>query len=186
MRTTSFIRALLVPCILGAAPSVDAQLADIQTGARVRLAAPGLLAARIEGIVERRTTDSIAVVTQPGAIVVVPIRSITAGAISRGKSRTAGAKHGMLWGVPIMTLGGILVAAIDECGSHNAAGRTSSGCVDTGWEIVPLAVVSGVLYGAGIGALIGRERWDQFELPVRVSVRPSARGVALSVRMGNR
>ncbi len=161
-------------------------MADIQTGVRVRLTAPGVTAARTEGIVVRRTMDSIAVVTQPGTIVVVPTRSITAGAISRGKSRSDGAKRGMLWGVPIMTLGGIMVAAIDECASNNPAGRTSSACVDTGWEFVPLAAVSGLLYGAGIGALIGRERWDKFELPVRVSVRPGANGVALSLRMGNR
>ena len=186
MRTSSFIRALLVPCILCAAPPAAAQMADLQTGVRVRLAAPGVTAARIEGMVVRRTTDSIAVVTQPGGIVVVPTRSITAGEISRGKSRAAGAKRGFVWGTGTMTLYGILLMSIDECAGDNRAGSTAPRCKETGWEFVPLAAVSGGLWGAGIGALIGRERWEQFSMPARVSVVPSAGRIAWSVQIGNR
>ena len=33
-----------------------------------------------------------------------------------------------------------------------------------------LAAVSGAVYGAGIGALIGRERWERFDMPARTSL----------------
>ncbi|HKP15929.1 MAG TPA: hypothetical protein VJT85_07690, partial [Gemmatimonadaceae bacterium] len=96
---------------------------------------------------------------------------------SRGKSRSAGALRGIMWGAPIGLGFGILgLGLAEDCVA----------CTDepSDAEVVGLFTLSGVIWGAGIGAIIGRERWERFQLATRASLllRPEARSIAIVVR----
>ena len=78
---------------------LEAQLTEVQPGARVRVEAPGIVAGRYVGTVLTRTADTV-VVGNPHAVPLrIPFARITAIEISRGKSRTEGAISGIKWGV---------------------------------------------------------------------------------------
>jgi len=176
MRIISILVAtVLLPTLaqpLGAQDSVT--LAEVQPGARVRVEAPGIVAGRYVGTVLARGTDTLKLGNSSGAPVALPLRAIRSLEISRGKSRSAGALRGMMWGVPIgVALGVFAVATTDDC---DACFESTSDA-----EGFALLAASGLLWGAGIGALVGRERWERFDLPVRTAFRVGRRDVALAI-----
>jgi hypothetical protein len=162
------MRRCVVPVIISllAASTASAQRDELQPGARVRISAPGIVADRYEGTLLSRAGDTLVIGSQNALPVRIPASRVTSLELSRGKSRADGAIAGMKWGVPIMAGFGLLLAAADP----------SSGCTTctrdgpSGSEIVGYFVLSGVAYGAGIGALVGKERWERFDLGARTSL----------------
>lgn len=140
-----------------------AQVSEIQPGARVRITAPGIVAGRYAATVLTRTTDTVRVSAPGMAPFNIPVGSITALEVSRGNSRSLGAVRGVLWGGGIGLAVGMVLAATDE--SNANYDNLNAG------EIVAYSTLSGGFYGAIIGAIVGRERWERFEMPVRTSLR---------------
>lgn len=150
---------------------------ELQPGAKLRVAAPGVVAGHYEGTLLSRSPDTLKLGSPSGAPVAIPIARLTSLEVSRGKSRTAGALRGIMWGAPIGLATGLL--------SASAVTGDCIGCTDDyskgGW--IALSTFSGVLWGAGIGALIGRERWDDFQLAPRTSIGVSSDGAMLGMRL---
>ena len=144
-------------------PSLAAQgplpLAEVQPGARVRVEAHGIVAGKYVGTVLSRRGDTLTLGNPSGTPVVLPLGSIGSLEISRGKSRTAGAIRGMLGGAPIGAALGIFGVA----------------------EVFAAFTAAGVLWGAGIGAIVGRERWERFDLPRRTALLIGPRSAAFAV-----
>jgi len=154
----------------------QAPLGELQPGARVRVEAPGIVAGRYKGTVLTRTGDTLTLGGPSSAPVRLPLDRLTSVAISRGKSRSAGAVRGIAWGAPIGLLMGVLAVGLaEDC--TNCTDEPSDG------EAVALGTLGGALWGAGIGAIIGRERWERFQLPTRTSLllRPATHSIAIVV-----
>jgi hypothetical protein len=146
---------------------------ELQPGARIRVVAPGVVAGRYEGTLLSRTPDTLRLGSPNGAPVAIPVARLTSLEVSRGKSRSAGAVRGIMWGAPI----GLALGAT----SASSATGDCIGCTKDysrgGW--VALSTFGGALWGAGIGALIGRERWDGFQLAPRTAIGMQTGGASL-------
>lgn len=172
--------ALIVLLVVTVTAPAHAQFTEVQPGVRVRLEAPGIVAGRYVATVLSRTADSI-IVGMPNATPVrVPIASITGIEISRGSSRMVGAQRGIVWGVPIGLAAGLLTyAATPACTRCNPDDLNPHSGAFIVWS-----AVSGVVYGAAIGALVGREKWERFDTRSRAAfeVRSGRLLVGLSLR----
>lgn len=176
---------LLVLVVL--APRARAQLAEAQPGSRVRIQAPGIVAGRYVGTVLSRTADTLVLGSTNAAPVQVPISRITTAEVSRGSSRGLGAVQGLKWGVPIGLAIGVLAAAgsdnpdnvyctgFDNCGQSNGAFRA---------RVITGSIVGGAIWGAAIGALVGRERWERFDVAPRTSFDIRRDGARLGLALG--
>jgi hypothetical protein len=143
------------------APVALAQSNELQPGARVRVAAPGIVANRYVGTILSRSGDTLHLGGPNAAPVSVPLNRITSLEVSRGKSRLHGAGRGVLWGAPIGLVVGLATAnSLEDC-TDFGCGDASSG--ERGAYVLA-STLGGALWGAGIGALVGRERWEQFDL----------------------
>ena len=154
------------------APRARAQLGEVQPGARVRIQAPGIVAGRYAGTVLSRTADTLVLGSPNTAPVQVPVVRITSAEVSRGSSRSLGALQGLKWGVPIGLAIGVIAAAgsdnpdnlycsgFDNCGQSDGAFRA---------RVITAGVIGGAFWGAAIGALVGRERWERFDIAPRTS-----------------
>ena len=148
----------LIIALLAVARPLHAQLTEAQPGARVRLEAPGILAGGYEGTILARTADSIRVGGPNSQPLTLPIDRLTSFEVSRGTSRSLGAKTGVVWGSAVgLILALVALPSIRSCDycSDMPGDQTS---------FVLYMTSSGALWGAGIGALIGRERWERFDL----------------------
>ena len=167
---------ILIFCVAAVAAAQDT---EARPGVRVRLQAPGIVAGRYEGTVLTRDSSAIHVGGPTAAPVDVPFDRITSLEISRGKSRSAGAWRGIQWGAPIgLGLGLVLAPSLRECDPtcHDATASEKNNFVVAG-------AVSGVLGGAGIGAIIGRERWERFDVAPRTGVDTRSGRTQLGVRL---
>ena len=161
---THRIRRTALPICLAltaVAPATAAQSNELQPGARVRVSAPGIVAGRYVGTVLTRNGDTLQLGGPSSAPVTVPMGRITSLEISRGKSRLSGAGRGVLWGVPIGLAFGLATAnSLEHC--------TDFGCRDASsgerGAYVLASMLAGGVWGAGIGALVGRERWERFDV----------------------
>ena len=162
------------PC---AAQATAGQYAEVLPGARVRITAPGVVAGRYVGTVLSRPADTVVVANSGGAQVRVPIASMTALEVSRGKSRMAGFTRGLIWGAPIGLGFGLLTMSTVE-GTDQGDGQT--------WgqgEWAAYSALSGAIWGGAIGALVGRERWDAYIPQGRVSVVPHGGRVGVGLAL---
>lgn len=159
--------ALIVLLVVNATAPARAQFTEVQPGVRVRLEAPGIVAGRYVATVLSRTADSMVVGLPNATPVRVPISSITGLEVSRGSSRMLGAQRGIVWGVPIGLAAGLLTYAVaPECIRCNPDDlNPRSG------EFIVWSAVSGVVYGAAIGALVGREKWERFDTHPRAALK---------------
>jgi hypothetical protein len=154
------------------APGARAQLAEAQPGARMRIQAPGIVAGRYVGTVLSRTADTLVLGSPNATPVRVPISRISSAEVSRGSSRGLGALQGLKWGVPIGLAIGVLAAVSSDnpddyyCGSLPDCGQ-SDGSYKAG--LIGGGILGGAIWGAGIGALVGRERWERFDVTPRTS-----------------
>lgn len=170
MRVATVISAMvgLIMC----ADEIRAQGTEIVPGARLRIAAQGVVAGQLVATVLSRTADSL-VLGGPGMQpLTVAVSRLTSIEVSRGKSRLDGAIRGIKWGVPIsvgfasLIAPGLtrcdLVAGVRRCGLEASTGDK------VGFALVGGPLV-GIFYGAPIGALIGAEKWERFEPITRTS-----------------
>ncbi|MDB4900028.1 MAG: hypothetical protein JWN53_1836, partial [Gemmatimonadetes bacterium] len=131
-----------------------------------RVEAPGLIAGRAAATVLSRTADTLVIGSPSIAPLAVPVARITSLELSRGSSRMEGAKRGLLWGVPIATGLGLLFApSLRNCSSTCRDASSTEKA-----DMVLAFAFSGAVWGAGIGAIVGRERWEPFDIATRTSV----------------
>jgi hypothetical protein len=154
------------------------ETSELQPGARLRIQAPGIVAGRHVATLLSRSADTITI-GGPGTVpIAIPIARVSSMEISKGKSRSLGAVRGVEWGAPIGAGFGLLtLGAIHDCRNCNPQEQPTDG----GW--VAFSAVAGALWGAAIGAIVGRERWESFDLSHRAAlgVRPS--NVVFSIRL---
>ncbi|HEV7994266.1 MAG TPA: hypothetical protein VGP25_20750 [Gemmatimonadaceae bacterium] len=148
---------------------------ELQPGVKVRVAAPGIVAGRYVGTVLSRAGDTLTVGSPNGLPFVLPMSRISSLEISRGKSHADGAVRGIKWGAPIgAAFGLVTMSALNDC--YECSGAD----IKLSW--VGLSTLSGVGYGALIGALIGRERWDDFDIPRHTAIGIHPGGASLALR----
>lgn len=175
--TRVLITAFLVASLAGTA---SAQLTEIQPGARVRLRAPGVVAGRVDATVLSRTSDALVIGGPSSAPLSVPLSSLTSVELSRGKSRSLGAVRGAIIGIPVGLALGVLAYASGESCSPTCGPDE----IDFNSAQVFGAMVGGsMIWGAGIGALVGVEKWDRFDLGPRTSfdVRRGRAAIGLAI-----
>lgn len=177
-RVPSF--ALALGMGLASAPSARAQFSEAQPGARIRVEAPGVVAGRYEGTVLTREGATMRIGATNASSVDVPLDRITSLEVSRGKSRSAGAWRGVAWGLPI----GLAVGALTATTIRSCTGTT---CRDPDAAeksaYVLGSTLGGAFWGGVIGALVGRERWEKFEAPVRSGVDLRHRNAQVALRI---
>lgn len=155
-----FTAALLL--VAPATPAL-AQLTEVAPGARVRIQAPGIVAGRYEGTVIARTRDSLTLASSATPPVTIAAARITSLEISRGSSRTDGAMRGLAWSVPIgVGLGLAFLPGLHDC--------TTCGNKPSDVGVVLQMAIGSAMWGAGIGAIVGRERWESFDLAPKLSL----------------
>lgn len=162
---------------------VGAQVLEVQPGAHVRITAPGVLGSRLDATVVARRGDTLSLVQRGVAPIELPISSLSRVEIYRGKSRLAGAKKGLLWGLAI----GLPLGAVSTAGDNREWNKVDDTCNSasgncatyTDLEQVAVVTVGSGLFGAGLGAIIGKARWESLKLPANpaVGIVPSAGGV---------
>jgi len=145
----------------------DAQLAELQPGARVRVRAPEVVAGRLEATVIARSGDTVTLTTPGGGPIPVPLAAITAAEVSRGRHRRDGAIKGLAWGTGVGLSVGLLGAVGSDAGSDACGAEPCKNDLTSG-EIVAGAFMTGAMLGAGIGAIIGAEHWERLTIPAHV------------------
>jgi hypothetical protein len=166
MLRTHHLVALPLVLLLAATPSLRAQYAEAQPGARVRIEAPGVVAGKFVGTVLAREPGIVRVGSQNAQPIDVPINRITSLEISRGKSHWAGAGRGAVIGVPIGAALGLLAAATTDSRDRTFYDNNGRDTLSAG-ELVLSGAVAGALWGAAIGALLPKEHWERFEVAPR-------------------
>ena len=152
--------------LLSPASSMTAQVAEVSPGARIRFRAPPVVATRLTGTVLERRADTVRVAPEKGSPFTVPITAFTTLDISKGKSRAEGAKVGALWSAGFF---GVYALAIASGGDSCGGGATCATTNDpTAGELIGF-IAAGSLFGAGIGAIISREKWERVPLVGRTS-----------------
>jgi hypothetical protein len=147
----------------------------LQPGAKVRITAPTAGVERFQGTVIA-TGDTIDV-ARGDARVRVPAAAVTRLELSRGKGRLAGAGRGALWGGGIgLALGAITSGQRDEYADcDDLEPFVECDPYSTG-EWLAINTVGGAAWGALIGAIVGKERWDVIPVPgatrTSMTVRP--------------
>ena len=165
-------------CLTLTVPRVDAQLADLQPGARVRVQAPEVVAGRLEATVIARRRDTVTLTMPRGAPIPVPLTAITAAEVSRGRSHRDGAVKGLAWGMGVGLAAG-MISAITYDAQSNACGAEPCENDYSPGEVVAGGLLTGAMLGAGIGAIKGAEHWQRLTIPARVVVRRTSEGLTL-------
>ena len=190
MRRIVLLAAALLPF-----SAVQAQWLELQPGTKVRVTAPGVLGGRVQATVGMRNTDSLSLFRPGSGPFAIPISAIRSAEVSLGKSRAHGALAGLKWGGGIGAALGVVLAVFP-----NSEMNTVDEYCDPSYELcetysdlqgVAMMAVGSALIGAGVGALIGKERWQRLAAPVNVGSAPrvfiaptTQHGVQLRVRAG--
>ena len=161
------MRQIFLAVLLIALPvTSQAQAPDVRPGKRVRIDAPGVIAGPFTGTILKRTSDTLVVGgpdVEPISIALSRVRSLE---ISGGKSRWRGAYKGTLWGGGIGAgLGFATASELRQCRTTSGVRNCDLPVPDAAKELYVAAFAYvGVVYGAIIGAIIGSERWDRFDV----------------------
>ena len=172
VRAASFV---VIAALLSSADPAGAQAA-LREGLKVRVIVPGT--PRVTGVVSKLTPDSVFLFSEPGGIPVALVRSpIQSIQVSHGKSASAGARKGALWGGGVF--GGLVVLASIGLASDPAYKADTSNFGPVAFALIGIA--EGVGIGALIGALVKSERWETMSLSPTVGM--SGNGLRLGVRV---
>lgn len=158
-----YLVPLVVAFTVALPKGVSAQLMDLQPGLRIRVTAPPVLGTRYDAVIGARSADSITLVKAGATPVHISVSSLQTIEIYRGKSRASGARRGILWGAGI---GAALALATLVLPSPEERSTCSDGVCTTLTDLEQTAVLvlGGTMWGAGIGAIAGRERWEPVQL----------------------
>ena len=168
-------RAALVVLLIAFPQFAQAQYAEARPGARVRVEAPGVLASGHVATILARSADSLTLGSPDLAPLTIPVSRITRLELSRGTSRSEGAIRGAEWGAGVGVVLGLAFLPV----AHSC--RTCSD-QSTDASIVTQMVLGSITWGVGIGALVGRERWERFDAGPRVSIAGNGRiGLSLDL-----
>lgn len=164
LRTLRLLSALALSIVVvtGTSAPARAQYTEVQPGARVRIVAPGIVAGRYVGTVLTRSADSLELGAPGVPPIKMPFARITSLEVGRGSSRALGAGRGVMWGAPIGLVVGVIAAAGTDSDPYCFDTCTRSGSYKAG--IIAASTLAGALWGAGIGAIVGRERWERFDV----------------------
>jgi hypothetical protein len=170
--------------LLPSAAAAQTTLLELQPGVRVRVTAPPALGSRYDATIGARKGDTLSLVRAGHASIDVPLTSIAVAEVYRGKDRVAGMWNGIKWGTGIGLVTGALFAlgsneenCLDEfCDPSNAVSDAA---------MVGFTTFGGAAYGALIGAIIGRHKWERLAPPnERASLLLDQRGA--TTRLGLR
>ena len=168
-------------CSAMAIARADAQLlVALQPGARVRVQASGVVAGGLEATVVARVRDTVTLTTSRGTPIAVPLAAITTAEVSRGGSHRDGAVKGLARGAGVGLAVGLLGAIVDDARSDECGAEPCENNLTPG-EVVAGGFMIGAVLGAGIGAIVGAERWERLTIPARVVVRPGSEGLTLTL-----
>ena len=158
------LAGLILIGVLSQTSVLAAQVAEVSPGARIRFRAPPAVATRTKATVLERHGDTLRVGPERGSPFDVPIRTLTTLEISRGKNRWEGAKVGAIWSAGFYALYALAIAS----GGDSCDGRATCAATNdpTAGELIGFTA-AGSLVGAGIGAIIGREKWERVPLGSR-------------------
>ena len=154
-------------------------ISPVTLGSKVRLWAPTVVKGRLEGTVVESDEKSLVVGRDDRMPVRVSRQSITQLQLNTGRQRKA--LKGMLIGAGIgAALFQVTVSDNGNCQNAITVCTTSRG------QAAGLGLAVGAAWGAGIGALIKRDRWSTVPLErVALSLGPTrGRGMGLSVSVG--
>ncbi len=176
MRTQRAVTATLMAAILVAGPiaAATAQQEMLKPGARVRVTAPELRAAKQVAILEAWRGDTLVLVAD--STFFYPVGSITRLEVSwRKRSHTSlGAGLGLIAGIAIGV--GASAHFASECR------KSGQGWCDTAYVLTPLGALVGTLAGAFIGGRVKTDRWVEVPLDqLLISVVPRRNGLALGI-----
>lgn len=160
---------LCAAMILFVAPSrLPAQRAimDLQPGARVRVTIPALGGDRLDALLSAKTGDSLVLIRAGYSPMTVAVSTITAADVYRGRSRGAGARRGVKWGAIIGAALGAL-AIVGNTNYFDEVCEPPPGTCDRVSDVEAFAAftLTGVGYGAAIGAIARVNRWERLSLP---------------------
>ncbi|HVF40840.1 MAG TPA: hypothetical protein VM939_13150 [Gemmatimonadaceae bacterium] len=173
------LRAILVLSVIAPSADILAQLSpgSLREGQRVRIEATGGRDA--VGVVKAIDADSLVLFTgESGATLSLATRDVRGMKVSKGRSMSAGAIRGMLWGAGIS--GGIALAIVPAGLADEEANLDGE---DAG-AFVAQMVAGGLIWGGAIGAFVKRERWESISL--QPSVQPVASGLGIGFRVSSR
>ena len=164
---------LLLPGVAwaqGQTPAISA----VSVGTRIRIQAPASIQGRVEGTVMTMDETSLLISTNDHRPLTVRRQDITSLEVSAGRQRS------VIQGAAIGAIAGLLIlqtSVRDNCANNDSA------CYTDRSRAAADGLLGGAIWGAGIGALIKRDRWMTVPTEsVRVSVAPSrGRGVRLSL-----
>lgn len=173
----SGLATALVSILLAPAPAPAEDLAwgtSVMVGSKVRLLAPGALQGRLQGIVSEMDEKTL-VVLQDNRPVRVSRGAVTRLEVSTGTHRKT--VKGMIIGAAI----GAALFATEEP-SDSCEGAVTI-CYTSRAGAMAWGAVGGAAWGAGIGALIKKDRWSPVALErVQLTLGPvRGGGVALGV-----
>ncbi len=154
------------------AARAKAQAPAITEGSRIQVSATGQK--KVTGVVRSVSADSTTLfVDGRGGTLKFANRDISELKLSGGRTHTAGAKKGGLWGGAI---GGLLAIAIlaspDNSSDYEYPAYSSK-------RIAFSTFVGSVLWGVGLEAVIKAEEWNS--IPVRPALSSSSGGMGLSL-----
>ena len=176
--------------LLAGGTNARAQLPGVAVGARVRVDAPLFRVKHLDGTVVALTADTIAI-QRDGAIARLPVAALGRLELFRGFDRRAGARRGAIWGGGVGVFMGFTVAGIASAHSRSCTTGPDARCEDTPYPKSEIALWTaltggaGALYGAGFGALIGRQRWERLH-PTRATLGPAPGGLGVRIAVGTR
>jgi len=176
MRTISISLSVLLVAAVLVNPATTSAQAGLREGVKVRVSVPG--APRATGTIQRLTPDSIVLFAEPnGSRIGIARSTIQSLQVSQGRSASAGAKKGALWGAGIFGGIGVLIAV--QLASDNFPSDPD--------QFSPKAVAAiAIAEGAGIGAIIGgfvkSEKWETVSVQPAVSMSSNGLRVGFNIR----
>ena len=148
---------LLAAITLSFADTTHAQPLPLHPGTRVRAVAPTLWTSRYEATIGARRGDTLYLVRPDAAPIDVPLSALTRLDLSLGRSRKKGALRGIAWGAAAGVALGLVNAMGNSADPLALCGTTT--CRRDKLAEGGALVLGSVVWGAGIGALVGRETW---------------------------
>lgn len=170
-------KRICLPAVLLLAPvtaTLAQQRAPLDPGQRLRITAPGLGMEQQAALLERVRGDTLVVTAD--STVSVPVTAVTRLEVFRGRSGHAwtGAVIGAGAGAAVGTVTAVLVCESAWC-------TVDGGVIMAGLGI---GILSGGLAGAGVGALIKSDRWEDVPLDrLRVGLAPGPHGASVVISL---